>query len=146
MFPGSHENPNNLIWNTNISLKEFSKSDLDLAVTPWLSHGFNDETQVSNLPVNVSLCSLGPFSGFGAFLGPAVAFVSFVQACGHGQFVVKLFTEGIQLLRYDVLVCPFLPSVLQAANGTVLPMSFDAAFFVALVHAERDKTFQLCIS
>jgi len=53
--------------------------------------------------------------------------------------VVKLLAEGVQLLCDDVLVSPFLPSVLQAADGAVSPVGFGACLFAEPACAERNK-------
>ena len=67
--------------------------------------------------MDVFLRPVAPLRRPGPLFGPTVAGVALAEALGHGELVVELLAEGVELLALNVLLGPLLPAAFDVARG-----------------------------
>lgn len=139
VLPGAHEDAHYLVRDADVPVEELPERHLDLAVAAAAGHGADDEAHVRDLPVDVLLGPPGPLGRLGPLLGTPVAVVPLVQAAGHGQLVVKLLAEGVQLLGLYVLVSPLLPPPFQVVHLAVFPLGLAVEFLRKSVRPKGER-------
>lgn len=110
VFAAAQQDADHLIRDLHVAVKDSAEGNDGPPLFILIAHVSDDPHHLLHLPVDVFLGSVAPLCRLGALFGSTVARLALAQALGHGVLVVKLLTEGVELLALDVLLRPLLPA------------------------------------
>lgn len=120
VLAAAEQDSHHFVRDLHVALEQPPERDAAPALPVLVGHVSDDPHHLLHLPVDVFLGPVAPLGRLGALFGSTVAGVAFAQALGHGEVVVELFAERVELLVLDVLLGPLLPAALDViATGNL---------------------------
>lgn len=111
VLAAAQQDAHHLIRDLHVAVEESPEGDDGPPLVVLVAHVSDDPHHLLHLPVDVLLGSVAPLGRLGALFGSTVAGVALAQPLGHGELIVKLLAEGVELLAFHVLLGPLLPAV-----------------------------------
>lgn len=116
VFAAAQQDAHHLIRDLHVAVEDSAEGNDGPPLFILIAHVSDDPHHLLHLPVDVFLGSVAPLCRLGALFGSTVAGLALVQALGHGELVVKLLAEGVELLALDVLLRPLLPAAFDVTR------------------------------
>lgn len=117
VFAAAQQDAHHLVRDLHVAIEESAEGYDGPPLLVLESHVSDDPHHLLHLPVDVFLRPVAPLRRPGPLFGPTVAGVALAEALGHGEIVVELLAEGVELLALHVLLRPLLPAVFDVARS-----------------------------